>query len=100
MCKSVVMDLSSGAAQTLTLALLITAGGFSSAWAAGSPHCTKTSTSCYDTVSKKARTCVTTLCTYADGHSTTSVSVEFKLPVTTGKPKVDTGKVGSKIQTQ
>ena len=48
--------------------------------AAGGERCTKTSTSCYDTVSHKARTCTTTTCTYADGHTTTSVSVELKAP--------------------
>jgi hypothetical protein len=41
-------------------------------------RCTKTSTSCYDKVSNKARTCVTETCTYADGTSTTSVTVELQ----------------------
>jgi hypothetical protein len=40
-------------------------------------RCTKTSTSCYDTVNKKARTCITETCTFADGRTTTSVTVEM-----------------------
>jgi hypothetical protein len=64
---------------SLTFALLIFAGGFGSAWATEVPRCTKTSTSCLDTVTHKARTCVTETCTYADGHTTTSVTVEAKV---------------------
>ncbi len=55
-------------------------GWWQLAKAAGGERCTKTSTSCYDTVQQKARTCVTTTCTYADGHTTTSVSVELENP--------------------
>lgn len=40
-------------------------------------RCTKTSTSCYDTVNKQARTCITETCTYKDGTSTTSTTVEM-----------------------
>ncbi|HET7804574.1 MAG TPA: hypothetical protein VFL53_10055 [Pseudolabrys sp.] len=43
-------------------------------------RCTKSSVSCYDTKENKARTCVTTTCTYADGHTTTSVTVEMQGP--------------------
>jgi hypothetical protein len=41
-------------------------------------RCTKTSVSCYDAKEKKARTCVTETCTYADGRTTTSVTVELQ----------------------
>lgn len=41
-------------------------------------RCTKTSVSCYDAKEKKARTCVTETCTFADGRTTTSVTVELQ----------------------
>ena len=41
-------------------------------------RCTKTSVSCYDAKEKKARTCITETCTYADGRTTTSVTVELQ----------------------
>jgi hypothetical protein len=40
-------------------------------------RCTKTSVSCYDSKTHQARTCVTETCTFADGHTTTSVTVEM-----------------------
>jgi len=47
-------------------------------------RCTKTSTSCYDKVHNQARTCVTETCTYKDGTSTTSVTVELQGGGTSG----------------
>jgi hypothetical protein len=41
-------------------------------------RCTKSSAPCYDTKEKKARTCVTETCTFADGRTTTSVTVELQ----------------------
>lgn len=40
-------------------------------------RCTKTSVSCFDKINKKARTCVTETCTFADGRATTTVTVEL-----------------------
>jgi hypothetical protein len=51
-------------------------------------RCTVSAATCFDKVSQQQRTCTTTTCTYNDGHSTTSVTVEEKGPTPTnpGKP--------------
>ena len=59
----------------LSLTLISSTAGI--AFAEKGKRCTKTSTSCYDTVNKKARTCITETCTFADGRTTTSVTVEM-----------------------
>jgi hypothetical protein len=71
-----------GAAESLTLAILMLVGICGSGCLADNAgeRCVNTSTSCYDTASHTARTCTTTTCTYADGHTTTSVSVTIKKP--------------------
>ena len=63
---------------SLALGVVIVAGfTVSTAHAEKGKRCTKTSTSCYDTVNKKARTCISETCTFADGTSTTSTTVEL-----------------------
>jgi hypothetical protein len=59
-------------------------------------RCTKTSVSCYDAKNKQARTCVTETCTFADGHTTTSVTVEM-LGGTGGGTRKPIGKVQSRV---
>jgi 5-hydroxyisourate hydrolase-like protein (transthyretin family) len=45
--------------------------------AADGKGCTKTSVSCYDKKNNQARTCITETCTFANGTTTTSVTVEM-----------------------
>ena len=59
----------------LSLTLISSTAGI--AFAEAGKRCTKTSVSCYDAVSKKARTCITETCTFADGRTTTSTTVEM-----------------------
>jgi hypothetical protein len=83
----------SKADKTLALALLIFGAGFSSVCLADNTgeRCTKTTTSCLDTVNKQVRNCVTTTCTYADGHTTTSTTVEMVGGAKTGGGGTQTG---------
>jgi hypothetical protein len=61
----------------LSLTLISSTAATSIAVAEKGKRCTKTSVSCYDSVSKKARTCITETCTFADGRTTTSTTVEL-----------------------
>jgi hypothetical protein len=58
-------------------------------------RCTKTSVSCYDAKQKKARTCVTETCTFADGRTTTSVTVELQQGGKKTVRPAETGQVGN-----
>ena len=94
MRKYLAFGLNIATSRTLTLALLAFVGGFGSiGLAAEVPRCTKSSVSCLDTKNQQARTCVTTTCTYADGHSTTSVTVELTNSHGGHKPLVGGSKV-------
>jgi hypothetical protein len=59
-------------------------------------RCTKTSVSCYDAKQKIARTCVTETCTYADGRTTTSVTVELQQGGKKTVRPTEAGQVGNK----
>lgn len=52
--------------------------------AGGSATCKDVSHQCWDVVSKQMRTCITTTCTYPDGHTTTTGLTGDKGPTTKG----------------
>jgi hypothetical protein len=81
MGKSFYFGLNFYAAGTLTLALLIFAGGTEPVLAAGKITCTITEVSCWDRIHAVWRTCQTKVCVDSEtGISTTVVTVTKSAP--------------------